>query len=446
MEFEDRLRAEFQAADSSIPPTRLSYVSAVGRGKRLRTVRFASIAGGVAVALAGAVFLGNGLPATDPGPVQPVGPDPVPTVIEADLDNPLKPPPDVAEGDCSAAEDAGLVSAQRDLPYAVEQLRRDMILAAWRCDFAGLEELIAADGSFNYDDGGTSSESLTIPLRVYWRHLEADGDPVTKVLVRLLNASPAAVEDPTGTVYVWPAAAAVESPSDEQWSEVERAFKGIYTPESIDKLRRFGFDDSNRIEITAEGEWTVFSPGLRPPPGESPREVGPTFEPGETTGRCSGSQDAHTGYEQPGLPQEVNEVRRAIIMTTWSCDYAGLEAIALSDDDPVFQYQADPTPAEPAEFWREPEQSGEPIGAVTRILARTLETTPARVQLDGGIGLAYVWPAAAVAADPSDADWADLEKVYEKSMVDEMRKNDRFYGYRVVITDEGDWMAFVLDV
>lgn len=441
MEFEDRLRAAFRQADRSIEDQRLEYVAAVDRGKRLRVMRFATAVAAAAVLIGGG-FAGANAISGGEAPIAPVGPEESETNF---TDDPTPPPP-ADRGDCSAAQDAHDVSAQPELPSLVLGVRMRIVEEAWDCDFEGLEEL--AGTPFNYDNDGNAGSAAD-----YWRKLEIADDPVTKVLVRLLDTKPAVAKGGSGANYVWPAAAASARPTEAQWAELERAFDGIYIPEYVDKLRELGFYNGYRIEITADGEWTVFALGEAaaapveceeamecpsPPPDEEARF--------EEPGMCSGYEHgARTGIGQPGLPAAVDEVRRDIITRTWRCDYAGLEEIALSDDDPPFEYVSSAkVEARPADQWRNLEEGGEPMGAVTRILAHTLQTTPAKV-MSPSLGLVYVWPEAALEGSPSEEAWDELYEVYDKKQVDEMRSEDDFSGYTVVIAEDGDWIEFVAD-
>lgn len=400
MEFEDRLRRAFKQADRSIKEERLEYVAALDRGKRLRITRFATVAAAAAL-LVGGGLAGASVISGGEAPIAPVGPEETETNFTEDP----TPPPPGARGDCSAAKDAHDVGAQPEVPQPVLGVRMRIVEEAWACDFEGLEEL--AGTPFNFDNSDRTEGASD-----YWRGLEEDKDPITKVLVRLLDTEPAEVETVAGVTYVWPAAAASDEPTEEQWAEVERAFDGIYIPEYIDNLRELGFYNGNRIEITEDGEWTTFALGVSasaaPEEQAPPARSGGGFSPGETGTACSGAQDAHTGYTQPDLPEVVNGVRQDIIVRTWGCDYEGLEEIAMFDDDPRFEYTYDAVGVPPSLFWKNLEESGEPILAG---LVEALESTPEmRVYNSRGWPPSYVWRAS---------------------------------GYEVRIAEDGDWWAFV---
>ena len=151
--------------------------------------------------------------------------------------------------------------------------------------------------------------------------------------------------------------------------------------------------------------------------------------------------DAHIGYEQADLPDAVNERRREIIVATWTCDYQGL-ADAASHGTGLDYNDGKLSTSGPAHYFETLEKSGEPIGAVTRYIARTLETSPAEIMTKAW-GRVFVWPAAAEAETPSDQQFDELEKVYEKLQVDEMRSDGKFHGYRLEITEDGDWISFL---
>lgn len=167
-----------------------------------------------------------------------------------------------------------------------------------------------------------------------------------------------------------------------------------------------------------------------------------TFQPSQTSDKCSGGLDAHPGTEQEGLPAVVDEMRREIIVATWTCDYMLLQELA-DHGRPVDYDDRELSTKNLEHYLRSLERSGEPMGAVTRILARTLETSPTEFMTEDG--RVWVWPPAALGAGPPERVWGELESVYERSTVDEMRRTGTFYGYRLEITEQGDWTAFVLE-
>jgi hypothetical protein len=154
------------------------------------------------------------------------------------------------------------------------------------------------------------------------------------------------------------------------------------------------------------------------PPKESrtavPGGTTESFTPGQTSDGCSGAVDAHTGYEQEALPDAVNEVRRDIITRTWTCDYEGLEEIALFDDDPTFMFgvAARSPGGGPAAYWREQEEQD--IG-VLAALVWALEKRPALLEKEGRPDR-YLWP------DPKQV--------------------GSFAPVTVVIDERGDWQAY----
>ena len=54
----------------------------------------------------------------------------------------------------------------------------------------------------------------------------------------------------------------------------------------------------------------------------------------------------------------------------------------------------------------------------------------------------YVWPAAH-AEDPPDADWEDVDELYNEEEIASMKEFGRYVGYRVGMTKDGDWAFFV---
>jgi hypothetical protein len=141
--------------------------------------------------------------------------------------------------------------------------------------------------------------------------------------------------------------------------------------------------------------------------------------------------------EDQDLPEPVAEVRQRIFDAAVACDYDTLEQIALERGEGfTFSYGAGPDDSAAA-HWRELEASGaeEPM----RVLATILALPHSRNESGS-----YAWPSAYQEA-PTDADWEALAEagLYDQELLDQMREQGSYLGYRTAITPDGDWQFFV---
>ncbi len=141
--------------------------------------------------------------------------------------------------------------------------------------------------------------------------------------------------------------------------------------------------------------------------------------------------------EDQDLPEPVADVRQRIFDAAVACDYETLEQIALEQGEGfTFSYGAGPDDSAAA-HWRELEASGaeEPM----RVLATILALPHSRNESGS-----YAWPSAYQEA-PTDADWEALAEagLYDQELLDQMREQGSYLGYRTAITPDGDWQFFV---
>lgn len=179
--------------------------------------------------------------------------DPTPT--------PETPTPDpAAQAACSAAELSPALPDQ-ELPEETARMRADIAAAAVECDYEELERLAqAGERPFNFSFGAGPGDSAAD----HWRQLEdeeADLE-VTGDLVRLLGLEPATVDAGDDTIYVWPAAATRDVPTDEDWE----ALAQVLPEEAVSQMRQesetlgIGYL-YYRIGITQDGDWIYFVAG-----------------------------------------------------------------------------------------------------------------------------------------------------------------------------------------
>ena len=171
------------------------------------------------------------------------------------------------------------------------------------------------------------------------------------------------------------------------------------------------------------------------PPGATPSPAGPQA-------RCSATGLPPDPAAQP-LPEPVADLRSKIVAAAAACDYRALAALAL-EGDRTFSFSFGGGTS-PAMYWEQAEAGGD---KPMRLLVQTMDlphfttqgtvssTDPAPVTL-------YVWPTAH-RADATDADWEAVEPLYGADVVEQMRRGGSgFLGYRVAITEGGDWTYFI---
>jgi len=172
-------------------------------------------------------------------------------------------------------------------------------------------------------------------------------------------------------------------------------------------------------------------------PGEPDTLAAETAAIAVETVTCSAAGLDPAAPEQAGLPPAVAETRRAIVRAAVACDYDGLESLALRGGA-AFTYSFGDD-ARPAQYWRENEAAGESPMAM---LVRTLSLPWARETLEIEPYVYYVWPSAYL-IESTDEDWAALAGLYSAEEIETMRDYGSFIGWRVGITETGDWRFFV---
>jgi hypothetical protein len=154
---------------------------------------------------------------------------------------------------------------------------------------------------------------------------------------------------------------------------------------------------------------------------------------------CSAATSFATLEPQPGLPDRVAEVRLAIAEAAIGCQYRRLEALARANGESfTFTFGgAD----DPARYWRGQEKSGE---EPMRYLVGMLDRPYGKVS--AGDLVTYVWPSAYAyqswAEVPREAREA-LRPLYGDEDFEQFAEFGSYIGYRVGITDAGDWLYFV---
>jgi hypothetical protein len=184
--------------------------------------------------------------------------DPAPTEEPAVPVAPSAPP----QASCSAAGSSALPDQR--LPEPVASMRTRIAGATAACDFAALERLaLAGSGGFSFTFGGAEEGPAA-----YWRRIESDGEGEPLALLLKVLASPHATTDlpaadgSSQTLYVWPAAATKEVPTEEDWAAVESIYPAEVVARMKEDTRSMGIGYLGyRAGITAEGDWIYFVAG-----------------------------------------------------------------------------------------------------------------------------------------------------------------------------------------
>lgn len=159
----------------------------------------------------------------------------------------------------------------------------------------------------------------------------------------------------------------------------------------------------------------------------------------ETAQACS-ARDMPPELEPQGeLPGPVAETRRAIHKAAVECDY---EALAQLITEERFTYSFGET-GNPVAFWQRTERDN-PDHAPMRYLAGLLARPHNSREVDGRIQ--YEWPSAFTYdswPEVPEEDREALKPLYDEQDFADFERFGGYIGYRVVITQEGAWTAFV---
>ncbi|MFH1834171.1 MAG: hypothetical protein ABH877_04020 [bacterium] len=185
------------------------------------------------------------------------------------------------------------------------------------------------------------------------------------------------------------------------------------------------------VAATACGDQSVSSTSA------SVSSTSPTAPASSTTTRptCSASRLDLGLFPQLGLTADVERTRAAIFDAARSCDYAGLERLALAGAAD-FTFTFGGASDGPGAYWRSAEEAGDPVLAT---LITILDMPYGR--LDG----MFVWPFAhALDFQALTADLVELLGQYfpEKEIVD-WKAFGGYAGYRLGISETGEWVFFV---
>lgn len=162
----------------------------------------------------------------------------------------------------------------------------------------------------------------------------------------------------------------------------------------------------------------------------------PVFlEPAPDEAICSAS--AVSGLEdQSGLPAAVAETRGEVFAAAASCDWGRLDRVLGTDFSYSFGAFDDPIG-----YWQELEQQGD---QPMRFLAELLDRPFATIASEGSTY--YVWPSAFARdawAEVTDAEREALRPLYDDADFTAFADFGAYIGYRVGISEAGEWAFFV---
>lgn len=191
-----------------------------------------------------------------------------------------------------------------------------------------------------------------------------------------------------------------------------------------------------------EGSGRLPPAATAPRPAPAPEQATPSTAPGP---QCSAAGLSDDLPDQDYLPGPVAGMRSDIVAAATRCDYRKLGKLALAGAE-GFTYSFGDA-GDPARYWRRLERA--PLRRREKVLALLVETLrleacnqPYQPQPGRELVL-YAWPAAQC-NDADDDDWAALEPLYGSKAIAAMRSGGSgFIGYRVGITEDGDWQFFV---
>jgi hypothetical protein len=170
-----------------------------------------------------------------------------------------------------------------------------------------------------------------------------------------------------------------------------------------------------------------------PTPTPSPTPTGPT------EASCSATGMSPEPSEQ-NLPTAVARLRAQIVQAAILCDYRELARLGKGGEGFTYGLGAS---GDPARYWkrleRDPDGNEEPMG----LLVGTLELPHCVEQATSAGVTMYAWPAVQCSTS-TEEDYESLVEsgLYTEEEVRAFKGAGGFLGWRIGITDEGDWLYF----
>ncbi|WP_153396221.1 hypothetical protein [Ornithinicoccus halotolerans] len=196
-------------------------------------------------------------------------------------------------------------------------------------------------------------------------------------------------------------------------------------------------EDLDQEEDPGQDEQTAAPPAPEPSQdaGEGHEEPGQDQPQdwGEPLAECSTGAYTPGPMDTTGLPAEVADTVTALVRDAMRCDEQALIERAEQDGTSL---SFGSTPA--AEALAIPQEDPRYLSMVV-----LLTDTEWAVD-DAGEERYYVWPAA-FHADASEEDWQDVREagLHEPALLDQMQQAGSYMGWRVGITESGEWRFLI---
>jgi hypothetical protein len=239
----------------------------------------------------------------------------------------------------------------------------------------------------------------------------------------------------------------IERRLDQAAEETRRSATHSTPPAIVDHRRRITpgwlvFAAAFAAVTLAVGALPLLNPSTGDDPNDSARpsttlsEMAPPTTPATTAAAGCSAAGLAVPADQPGLPGPVAETRQAIAAAAIACDFPRLQYLA--GDDLVTSFGGGGF-----EHLVELEEAGdeEPMRLLVELLG-----LPFADQDYVGLPRHFYWPSAFVYDSWEEIPDPDLEAlltVYTREELDQIATFGSYAGWRVGITEDGDWRFFV---
>lgn len=154
---------------------------------------------------------------------------------------------------------------------------------------------------------------------------------------------------------------------------------------------------------------------------------------------CSAAADNGELPPHGSLPQEVMRTRKAIFDAAAACDFDALESLASSGSQ-TFTYSFGEG-GDPVRFWKRREREGDqPLRFMVELLERPSGT------IETGRGMQFVWPSAFAFESWQQVPKKDreaLKPLYDEDDFEDFARFGGYTGFRLGISESGEWLFFV---
>jgi hypothetical protein len=143
------------------------------------------------------------------------------------------------------------------------------------------------------------------------------------------------------------------------------------------------------------------------------------------------------GLPVQALPAAVAETRTRIHAAAVACDWLELHRLAeeaggIAYADGAVGWHGDPVP-----WWLTNPGEIRLLAGILELSFGTYQTTDE----SGNTITVYIWPAVILDEHQSEADWAELRRVYSDEEIQRIRTSEGYLGFAVTIRADGSWKA-----